>query len=57
MSSFTTNSRGYTKILKVKICVFKSVLSSRSENTRPVIRDHVISSQMRKQLYNSNPPK
>ena len=31
---------GFTKILKVKICVFRSVLSSTSENTGPVTRDH-----------------
>ena len=51
MSSFTTKFRNFEiiiKILKVKICVFfKSVLSSRSENTGPVTSDHVRSSQIR----------
>ena len=31
------------------LCFFKSVLSSQSENTAPVTRDHVKSSQMRNQ--------
>ena len=38
--SFTTKSCGFPKILKVKICVFRSVLSSTSKNTGPVTRDH-----------------
>ena len=38
---------GFTKILNVKICVFKSVLSLRSENAGPVTRDHIKSSHMR----------
>ena len=37
---------GLTKILKVKICVFKSELSSCSEKTEPITRDHIKSSQM-----------
>ena len=42
MKCFTMKSR------EVKICVFfKSVLSSRSENTGPVTRDHAKFSQMR----------
>ena len=43
MPCFTTKSRGFTKILP------RSVLSSRSENTGPVTRYHVKSSQMRKE--------
>ena len=39
-------SSGVTKILKVNIYVFKSVLSSHSENSGPVARGHVKSSQM-----------
>ena len=31
----------------MKICVFKSVLSLRSENAGPVTRDHIKSSHMR----------
>ena len=39
----------FTKFLKVKVCVFLNlVFSLRSENTGPVTRDHVKSSQMRK---------
>ena len=38
-------SSGLTTILKVKICVFKSALNSRSENTGPVTRAHVKSSK------------
>ena len=45
---FTTKSRGFTKILKVKICFFfKSVPISRSENTGPVTRDSVKFSKAR----------
>ena len=44
---FTTKSRGFTEILKVKICDFKSVLGSCSKKTEPVTRGHVRSSQMR----------
>ena len=54
----TTKSCGFSKILKVKkICFFfKSVLSSRSDNSGPGTRDHVKSSQMRNKtllIYNS----
>ena len=44
---FTTKPRCFLKILKMKICFFESVLSSGSENTGPVIRDHVKFSQIR----------
>ena len=37
---FTIKSRGFTKILKAGICVFKSVLSSRCESIGSVTRDH-----------------
>ena len=47
MYFFTTKSRGFAKILKVKFCVFESALSSHSENVEPVTRDNVQSSQMR----------
>ena len=47
MSCFTTQSRGFTKFQKWKYVFFKSVLSSRSENTEPVISDHVKSSETR----------
>ena len=38
---FTTKSCGFTKILKVETVFFKSVLSSSSDNTGSVTRDHV----------------
>ena len=38
---FTKKSCGFTKILKVETVFFKSVLSSSSDNTGPVTRDHV----------------
>ena len=42
------NYRGFVKILKSKICVFKSATSSFSESTTPVIiTDHVKSSQIK----------
>ena len=45
MKCFTTKSRGF--INKSKSVFFKSTLSSRSENTGPVTRNHVGSSQIR----------
>ena len=51
MQGFATKSCGFTKILKVKICFFKSVLSSCSKNTGPVTRAHVKSSQMRNKAH------
>ena len=47
MYCFTAKLSGFTKISKVKMWVFKSVLSSSSKNTGPVTRDHVKSSQIR----------
>ena len=40
-------SSGFTKVLKVKICVCKSVLNSRRENTGPVTKPVIKSSQIR----------
>ena len=42
-SCLTTKSSGFTG----ENLFFLYVLSSRSENTKPVIRDHIKSSQMR----------
>ena len=44
---FSTKIRGFTKILKKKICDFKPVLSSSNKHSGTVTRDHVKSSQMR----------
>ena len=44
---FSKEIRGFTKILKVKICDFRPVLSSSNEHSATVTIDHVKSSQMR----------
>ena len=46
---FTTKSRDFTKIFKSENLFLKSVLSSRSENTGPVTKDHNKYSEMRKE--------
>ena len=44
---YVAKSSGFDKILKVKICVFEICTQITQQNTGPVTRDHVKSSQMR----------